>query len=75
LSAQTVAKTLHRQCCCFWWQTRAGFAAGLLVARRAHQRRRVSRSIWTSHWWQNLGDKIVTLLLFEILHDKVDHNM
>jgi quercetin dioxygenase-like cupin family protein len=29
----------------------------------------------TSHWWQNLGDKTVTLLSFDILHDKKDHNM
>jgi quercetin dioxygenase-like cupin family protein len=29
----------------------------------------------TSHWWKNLGDKTVTLLSFDILHDKSDHNM
>jgi quercetin dioxygenase-like cupin family protein len=29
----------------------------------------------TSHWWKNLGDKPVTLLSFDILHDKSDHNM
>jgi quercetin dioxygenase-like cupin family protein len=29
----------------------------------------------TSHWWKNLGDKTVTLLSFDILHDKNDHNM
>jgi quercetin dioxygenase-like cupin family protein len=29
----------------------------------------------TSHWWKNLGDKTVTLLSFDILHDKADHNM
>jgi quercetin dioxygenase-like cupin family protein len=29
----------------------------------------------TSHWWKNLGDKPVTLLSFDILHDKGDHNM
>jgi quercetin dioxygenase-like cupin family protein len=29
----------------------------------------------TSHWWKNLGDKTVTLLSFDILHDKTDHNM
>ena len=26
-------------------------------------------------WWKNLGDKTVTLLSFDILHDKSDHNM
>ena len=29
----------------------------------------------TSHWWKNLGDKTVTLLSFDILHDMHDHNM
>jgi quercetin dioxygenase-like cupin family protein len=29
----------------------------------------------TSHWWKNLGDKPVTLLSFDILHDKGDHHM
>src|SRR5690348_12754041 len=29
----------------------------------------------TSHWWKNLGDKTVTLLSFDILHDVHDHNM
>lgn len=29
----------------------------------------------TAHWWQNLGDKSVTLLSFDILHDKNDHHM
>jgi quercetin dioxygenase-like cupin family protein len=29
----------------------------------------------TSHWWKNLTDKPVTLLSFDILHDKGDHNM
>ncbi|HWF95312.1 MAG TPA: cupin domain-containing protein [Xanthobacteraceae bacterium] len=29
----------------------------------------------TSHWWKNLSDKPVTLLSFDILHDKGDHNM
>ncbi len=29
----------------------------------------------TSHWWQNIGDKTVTLLSFDILHDKNDHHM
>ena len=29
----------------------------------------------TSHWWKNLGDKTVTLLSFDILHDRHDHNM
>jgi quercetin dioxygenase-like cupin family protein len=29
----------------------------------------------TSHWWQNHGDKTVTLLSFDILHDKNDHHM
>jgi quercetin dioxygenase-like cupin family protein len=29
----------------------------------------------TSHWWKNLSDKPATLLSFDILHDKNDHNM
>jgi quercetin dioxygenase-like cupin family protein len=29
----------------------------------------------TSHWWKNLGDKTVTLLSFDIMHDEKDHNM
>jgi quercetin dioxygenase-like cupin family protein len=29
----------------------------------------------TAHWWQNLGDRTVTLLSFDILHDKNDHHM
>jgi quercetin dioxygenase-like cupin family protein len=29
----------------------------------------------TSHWWKNLTEKPVTLLSFDILHDKSDHNM
>ena len=32
-------------------------------------------TLGTSHWWKNLGDKTVTLLSFDILHDKADHNM
>jgi quercetin dioxygenase-like cupin family protein len=29
----------------------------------------------TSHWWKNLGEKTVTLLSFDIMHDEKDHNM
>jgi quercetin dioxygenase-like cupin family protein len=29
----------------------------------------------TSHWWQNLGNKTVTLFIGDVLHDKSDHNM
>jgi quercetin dioxygenase-like cupin family protein len=29
----------------------------------------------TSHWWQNLGNKTVILLVGDVLHDKNDHNM
>jgi quercetin dioxygenase-like cupin family protein len=29
----------------------------------------------TSHWWQNLGSKTVTLFVGDVLHDKTDHNM
>ena len=32
-------------------------------------------TLGTSHWWKNLGEKTVTLLSFDILHDKTDHNM
>lgn len=30
---------------------------------------------YTSHWWQNAGDKKVVLLSADILHDKTDKNM
>jgi quercetin dioxygenase-like cupin family protein len=29
----------------------------------------------TSHWWQNLGNKTVTLFVGDVLHDKSDKNM
>ena len=29
----------------------------------------------TSHWWQNLGNKTVTLFVGDVLHDKNDKNM
>ena len=29
----------------------------------------------TSHWWQNLGNKTVTLFVGDVLDDKSDHNM
>jgi quercetin dioxygenase-like cupin family protein len=29
----------------------------------------------TSHWWQNLGNKTVILLVGDVLHDKDDKNM
>jgi len=29
----------------------------------------------TAHWWQNLGNKTVTLFVADIMHDKNDHNM
>src|SRR5215468_12677073 len=29
----------------------------------------------TAHWWKNLGEKPVTLLSFDILHDKNDKHM
>jgi quercetin dioxygenase-like cupin family protein len=29
----------------------------------------------TSHWWQNTGNKTVTLFVGDVLHDKSDHNM
>jgi quercetin dioxygenase-like cupin family protein len=29
----------------------------------------------TAHWWKNLGDKTVTLLSFDIQHDKHDKHM
>lgn len=28
-----------------------------------------------SHWWKNLGNKPVTLLSFDIMHDESDHAM
>ena len=29
----------------------------------------------TSHWWKNLGDTAVILLVADVLHDRTDHNM
>jgi quercetin dioxygenase-like cupin family protein len=29
----------------------------------------------TAHWWKNFGDKVVTLLAFDILHDARDKHM
>src|SRR3974390_169578 len=29
----------------------------------------------TSHWWKNLGDTTVVLLVGDVLHDKNDHHM
>jgi quercetin dioxygenase-like cupin family protein len=29
----------------------------------------------TSHWWKNLGDTTVVLLVGDVLHDKTDHHM
>jgi quercetin dioxygenase-like cupin family protein len=29
----------------------------------------------TSHWWKNLGDTTVILLVADVLHDRTDHNM
>ena len=41
-----------------------------------HQAGEVARETSaTSHWWKNLGDKTVTLLSFDILHDKHDKHM
>jgi quercetin dioxygenase-like cupin family protein len=28
-----------------------------------------------SHWWKNLGDTTVILLVADVLHDRADHNM
>jgi quercetin dioxygenase-like cupin family protein len=28
-----------------------------------------------SHWWKNLGNRPVTLLSFDIMHDESDHSM
>jgi quercetin dioxygenase-like cupin family protein len=41
-----------------------------------HKAGEVAReTLGTSHWWKNLGDKTVTLLSFDILHDKMDKHM
>ncbi|MBI3436495.1 MAG: cupin domain-containing protein [Proteobacteria bacterium] len=41
-----------------------------------HKAGEVAReTMGTSHWWKNLGSKTVTLLSFDILHDKKDKNM
>jgi quercetin dioxygenase-like cupin family protein len=34
-----------------------------------------TETLGTAHWWKNLGDKTVTLLSFDILHDKMDKHM
>ncbi len=41
-----------------------------------HRAGEVARETYgTAHWWKNLGDKTVTLLSFDILHDKNDKHM
>ena len=41
-----------------------------------HKAGEVARETFgTSHWWKNLGEKTVTLLSFDILHDKNDKHM
>ena len=41
-----------------------------------HKAGDVSRETFgTSHWWKNTGDKTVTLLSFDILHDPHDKHM
>jgi quercetin dioxygenase-like cupin family protein len=50
----------------------ASNCAGPIVHKTGDLRRETSE---TSHWWKNLGDTTVVLLVADVLHDKNDHNM
>jgi quercetin dioxygenase-like cupin family protein len=45
---------------------------GPIVHKAGDLRRETSE---TSHWWKNLGDTTVILLVADVLHDKNDHHM
>jgi quercetin dioxygenase-like cupin family protein len=50
----------------------ASNCAGPIVHKAGDLRRETSE---TSHWWKNLGDTTVILLVGDVLHDKNDHHM
>ena len=50
----------------------ASNCAGPIVHKSGDLRRETSE---TSHWWKNLGDTTVILLVADVLHDKNDHHM
>ena len=50
----------------------ASNCAGPIVHKAGDLRRETSE---TSHWWKNLGDITVILLVADVLHDKNDHQM
>ena len=50
----------------------ASNCAAPIVHKTGDLRRETSE---TSHWWKNLGDTTVVLLVGDVLHDKTDHHM
>ena len=50
----------------------ASNCAAPIVHKAGDLRRETSE---TSHWWKNLGDTTVILLVGDVLHDKNDHHM
>ena len=50
----------------------ASNCAGPIVHKSGDLCREMSE---TSHWWKNLGDTTVILLVADVLHDKNDHHM
>jgi quercetin dioxygenase-like cupin family protein len=50
----------------------ASNCAAPIVHKAGDLRRETSE---VSHWWKNLGDTTVILLVADVLHDRVDHNM
>jgi len=43
------------------------------IVHKAGELRRETSEV--SHWWKNLGDTTVILLVADVLHDRADHNM
>lgn len=43
------------------------------IVHKAGDLRRETSEV--SHWWKNLGDTTVILLVADVLHDRADHNM
>jgi len=50
----------------------ASNCAAPIVHKAGDLRRETSE---VSHWWKNLGDTTVILLVADVLHDRTDHNM
>ena len=46
---------------------------GAPIVHKAGDLRRETSGV--SHWWKNLGDTTVILLVADVLHDRADHNM